>query len=344
MDLSDSSAIVSAFDEHVFGRFSPDCVDLWLTSISSFELGSWGIGHNLQVAVGGEDPHVVDVLAVLPRAVDRPDVFVGFNFRGNHTITQNPHVRIAQDAAAPLFYDDATAAPVPRGADAHRWPLEMILSAGFGVVTACHLQLGPDDAKVKDHGLLPRLLKSGGNGGGIAMWAWFQRGLAKVMRDEGMVGDTIAFGHSRHGKAAIWATALDPALAGVISNNSGSMGAATVLTPGAETPEVLAEMRPYWFAERFSQTVSSGLIDELPQRSLIASILPRPVYIASAAEDVHADPAGERATAEWLEERYPASPIGYHCRPGGHDVTHVDWAHFLTFFGCRDGDLGVEND
>jgi hypothetical protein len=77
---------------------------------------------------------------------------------------------------------------------------------------------------------------------------------------------------------------------------------------------------------------------------------PRPVHIASAADDALSDPAGEFLSARLATLVYrflgstglpaeamppPNSPvfgrIGYHIRPGGHDVTDYDWQQYLHF-------------
>jgi hypothetical protein len=83
---------------------------------------------------------------------------------------------------------------------------------------------------------------------------------------------------------------------------------------------------------------------------VVSLIAPRAVYIASAEEDANADPYGEFLTATKADsvfkllgtEGFPATQmpavshpisgkIGYHIRPGQHDVTRYDWEQYLNF-------------
>ncbi len=302
------------------------------------------------------------VLALVPNQAAGPvSAFAGLNFHGNHTVHPDPAIAlpsgwVAQSEELGVVGHAATA--VSRGLAASRWPVETILGRGHALLTAYAGDIDPDFDDGFANGIhaletAPRGPRSGGT---IAAWAW---GLSRVLDWAVTVnridsGAVFAIGHSRMGKAALWAAAEDDRFAGAISSGSGCLGAAMSRRCMGERISDITSRFPHWFCRRCA--AYAGREHEMPidQHLLVGLIAPRPVYVASAAQDAWADPEGEFAACVHADAIYRklgrrglgtdrppplnesvGEGIGYHIRPGAHDLMPADWWHFLDFVERR---------
>jgi len=351
-----------SFIDHVYGRV-PGNLDTMLVRVN--EKGTFldGSAKRKQVTLtfikNGKELNA-DILIYLPNSVKKAPVFLGYNFQGNHTITDDKNVFITKSwvpVNQEIGVETNTAVEESRGSMKRRWDIEKIIEAGYGLVTLYRGDIDPDKDDFSDGA--HQLFYTKGQEkpeqdewGTIAAWSW---GLSRVMdfleTDEEIDHDkVIVFGHSRLGKASLWAAASDDRFAGCISNNSGAMGAALSKRIFGETVEVINNAFPHWFCGNFKKYSNKEYILPVDQHMLISLIAPRPVYIASATEDLWADPKGEFLSAKEASVVFnlygipglstttmpePDSPVlgevSYHLRTGVHDVTAYDWEQYIKF-------------
>jgi hypothetical protein len=237
------------------------------------------------------------------------------------------------------------------------WPAEQLIARGYGIAAIQYGQLAPDDQDRVRDGVMA-LFAAGPNEkpwtwGAIAAWGWgASRALDYLVTDARVDREHVAIvGHSRGGKAALWAGAEDARFAMVISNESGEGGAALSRRWFGETVERINASFPHWFAAAYKSFNARESALPTDQHMLLALAAPRPLYVASADEDLWSDPRGEFvALAEsspvyalWGEpplgtDQMPAidRPLiagrrGYHIRTGAHNLTPYDWDRFADF-------------
>lgn len=367
--------LLKLFAENLYG-FTPTTAlkeRFTVDSVDQHALHGLAIRKEITLHLGnaGHAPeHLVRILLYLPTKQDHPTgVFVGLNFEGNQTVSDDPGVTLNPVwLPDPLLKDlhlakeqsghiKQNATPETRGKAMEQWQLERILKHGYGLATAYGGDFEPDFDGGFSYGIRPlfftekQTLPDADSWGAIGAWAW---GMSRIV--DYLLGDPavdrnkiIAFGHSRFGKTALWAAAQDEHFTAVISNNSGQAGASLSHRKIGESIDHLILAFPYWFCAQYHWYL--GRVDSLPVDGhlLLALIAPRPLYVASGESDAFSDPSGEFLSAKEASKVYqlfhkggvtgdlPArnTPVGstlrYHTRTGGHTVTAYDWEQYLNF-------------
>ncbi len=355
--------IQKKFTEEIYGKVPGELkiseVKVWETSDNA--LNGTATRKQLSLFFTKKDRTLeVNVLMYLPKSVEKAPVFLACNFNGNHTISNDPAIRLTEswvenDPSVGFINNQVT--EQSRGCKSDSWPVEQIIKAGYGLVTVYYGDIDPDKNDFSD-GIHPFFYEGNqtrpksNEWGSVAAWAW---GLSRVMdyleTDNQVDAKKVAvLGHSRLGKAALWAGANDQRFAMVISNESGCGGAALSKRIFGETVERINSSFPHWFCDNFKKYNDKEDLLPVDQHMLLAMIAPRPLYVASAADDLWADPKGEFLSAKYASAVYellgleglPAKEmpkvnqpvmgtIGYHIRSGKHNLTQYDWEQYIKF-------------
>jgi dienelactone hydrolase len=314
------------------------------------------------ISFGPPDVPKIHLLLVVPNARKGPaPVFVGMNFAGNHTVLKDPAVRLPTVWMYPngAGVRNNRATDAGRGTQVDVWALEQSVDRGYAVATFYSGDIDPDRPDVRE-GVQPHYYKPGQTKAGphdwgtIAAWAWgISRAVDYLVTDKDLDRERIAVvGHSRLGKTALLAAALDEriALAIPLQAGCGGTGPSRSHNPKAESVKRINTSFPHWFNATFKDF--NDCTDKLPfdQNGLVALVAPRPVLFSNATEDDWANPPGQfdvlRAAdpvyrllgVEGLEAKempevgkVVASRLGYYIRPGKHSMTKGDWKVFLDF-------------
>lgn len=341
--------ILGLFEAHVYGAMPNDGFTTDFTVVEEGEaLGGAAWRKQVKITVstqkGSSDALM---LMYLPVSQSPVPVVLGLNFNGNHSVLDDP-------AILPSYANelDSQELEADRGAKAERWAIQDAISRGYGIATVYCNDFAPDSSKTYRSRVIS--LFDEPEFKAVGAWAFgIMRGVDYLVQNESVDASRIAdIGHSRLGKAALWAGANDTRIALVISNDSGNTGASLTRENKGETMKSINSIFPHWFCSQYQAYGDDT--DALPvdQHMLLACIAPRQVYVANAEDDLWADPQGawnalmaSRSAFELygLEvlpyaQSQPAigqamhcQSMGYHCRAGWHDVQKEDWAFYFQY-------------
>ncbi len=333
--------------------------------------GGKGTLREIELSFGPADWPKIYLLVATPNASRPVACFVGMNFGGNHLRTADARIRLPT-AWLPDRYPgvvDNRATDAGRGRQnegGDLWPLAEAVARGYAIATFYCGDVQPDRPDVREGMRAVQRAAAEGEGAGaevadggetatIMWWAWgIHRAVDYLVTDRSIDAERIAVvGHSRLGKTALLAGALDERIALVIANQAGCGGSGPSRhdDPNAETVAIITKNFPHWFCHNFTEFAADPSKLPFDQHCLVALCAPRPVLFDAAADDKWANPPGQfemlRAATpvygllgvEGLEaDAMPQagdppidSRLGYWLRPGEHALGLADWKTFMSY-------------
>ena len=374
------SGILELYEREMYGRIPPrpDRMTFEVLSEKNDALG--GAARRREVRIGcamnNGRSFSFDLLLYVPKSASGPvPAFLGLNFKGNHACTCEQDVMMTPVSfndgkfstvdEARAFYgeenmlsvrDPRFYGPESRGIQAGRWSFEEVVKRGYAAATVCYEDIFPDNVNGWEYSCFSLFGDFRGYRGSheeytaIGAWAW---GLSRALDyletcPEVDASRVCVHGHSRLGKTALWAGATDSRFGMAVSNDSGCGGAAISRRVFGENWLVIVNFFPHWFVKSARCYMANEEAMPFDQHFLVSLMAPRPVAVASAAEDLWADPRGEFLGALHAGEVYAlfgsrglpcrempgtgvfvTGDVSYHVRTGKHDQTPVDWSHYL---------------
>jgi len=330
--------LLELFREHVYGRMPvrrPEHLKFEVTDTTSDAMDGCAKRKLVRISYrgpGGEG--AIQLVLFVPKTVSKPvPCFLLICNRGHENIDPSRKVK------SPF------------------WSAEQIVNRGYAAAAFFNGDVVPDKHDGFASGVFQIFDQPGGrrasSWGAIAAWAWGACRVMDYLESDKEIDSkkVVVVGHSRGGKAALWAGAEDERFAMVVSNESGSTGAALARGKQGEHIKDINQRFPHWFCDNYKRYNDRESDLPVDQHMLAALIAPRLLYVGSATEDLWADPKSEFLAAVHAEPAYrlfgleglgttvmpaPESPvqlghIGYHLRTGKHDLTEYDWARFMDF-------------
>jgi pimeloyl-ACP methyl ester carboxylesterase len=220
------------------------------------------------------------------------------------------------------------------------WPAELVIDSGYAVAAFHVSDAAPDNKETFMNGVLrlyPEQLKAANGMRAIGAWAWAASRIMDYLETDPDIDAkrVTVVGHSRGGKASLWAAAQDQRFAMCASNCSGNTGAALSRRNFGESIKAINTSFPHWFSTNYKKYNDREAELPVDQHMLIALLAPRPIYVTNASEDLWADPTGtllalKHAAAVYeLYDVKDDAHLGYHNRKGIHDLTPYDWSNFI---------------
>lgn len=227
----------------------------------------------------------------LPKNAAGPvPVFLGLNPCGNAELLDDDAITIDDSA----WRSKSCGEQLTRGKAKDFWCVDYVTSRGYALATFHESDVDPDQHDFTD-GIHPfyadRNVPEKSRPGTIAAWAWgLSRAVDYLVTDPQIDAEKVCLiGHSRRGKTALFAAAMDDRVALVVPHQSGTGGMALTRDTQQETAERINRVFPHWFSDSFTEF--DAAVERLPfdQHCLVALVAPRPLLDTEGGQDAWAN-------------------------------------------------------
>ncbi|MCX6327857.1 MAG: acetylxylan esterase [Bacteroidia bacterium] len=310
---------------------------------------------NLTFRVVESDPHAMGGKATLKRVAisfqlkDEPFTFHLTLFVPNHPGTKSPVFLELNHRGIEKI--DQTGDSI-----SDFWPAKYVIERGYAIaVIDVSAEVEPDEPNAatgirvfyRQHYAKPDEL----TWGALSAWGWAgSRAIDYFEIDPDVNAAQVAMvGHSRGGKAALWAGAQDTRIALTCSNCSGEGGSSLSRRRFGNYILEMTRKNSHWFAPKYKTYAGNESTMPFDQHMVVALVAPRGYQCGNASEDLWADPRGSwlsliEASKVWvmygkaqpMKDEMPLvndllinGHIAYHMREGGHNLEKFDWKLYL---------------
>lgn len=240
--------------------------------------------------LGKDAPRILLALFIPNRVHGRAPVFLMLNRCGNHTVANCGSISI-EDIWVP---SNCEKGEVGRGSQADFHCVEYLIDRGYAFATFNPGGGFAPDNKDFAGGVYECYpdLEPKTRWGAISAWAWGLHRAVDYLRTDVRIDRRriCVTGHSRRGKTALLAGALDERIALVVPHQSGTCGSALARNNDQETIERIDTVFPHWFNKVFPEFAGREDLLPIDQHLLMALVAPRPLLDTSGKKDLWANP------------------------------------------------------
>ncbi|MCC6144142.1 MAG: hypothetical protein IT368_10075 [Candidatus Hydrogenedentes bacterium] len=226
----------------------------------------------------------------------------------------------------------------PAWHDHNRPTAKLLTERGYAYAGFMYHEVDNDDDNKLDN-IYPHF--PGNDWGTLAAWAWAATRLTDYLVTDPRVDKEklIITGHSRTGKAALWAGALDERIAIVAPHSSGTGGAGALrfCNKGGESLAWITSKVAfhYWFHPRLAEFAGHEKRLPFDQHFVKALVAPRAFLSLEGRDDLWSNLLGTQQTHWAAQEVYhfldADDRIAFWLRDGGHDMIPEDWKAMADF-------------